>query len=207
MDSNNVLKTKGLLKHKTITYKGLLVVTGTLLFAVLVFSLYTRPLSETYAPAMPAGNAGKKSPVNKHSVITDTATTAIERLLSTGKKTLSSITLTDSITPELRKNMYAYQIGAILNNEEEALNAFEKLYDVKDVYLVKTGRTKYYLLNYEGKTKDKLDAFLQYFKTLTPGRITVVNLMSLCPKEKALLIGEVLPVKNKGKYLRCLTCE
>ncbi len=207
MNSNNILKTIGFLKHKTITYKGLLVITGSLFLAVLIFSTCTGTLPDTYAHAVIAGAIADKTPEKETVVIPDTTTSTLERLISSGRKTAYRLNVNDTINGEFRKNMYVYQIGSVFTNEEAALDTYEKLYDVEYVYLIKITDTQYYLVNYNGKTKEKLDDFLKYFKTLTPGQITVINLTRFCPKEKNLLVGKAVRTTHKDKELNCLICK
>lgn len=127
------------------------------------------------------------------------------------KTVIKNLKVNDSIRVANREQMFAYQIGLPIANKEDVFEEYDKLEDTESVYVLEKSRKEFYIIKYEGKTKDELNEGLEEYKKRVPstlsGTAKVINLMSLCSKRDKLMVGESLTMRKKNNELPCLICK
>lgn len=127
------------------------------------------------------------------------------------KTVIKTLKVNDSIRVANREQMYAYQIGLPIKNKDDVFEEYGKLENTESVYVLKKGRKEYYLIKYEGKSKDELSAGLEDYRKSIPsdlsGGAKVINMMNLCSKREKLMIGESLTKRKENEEIRCLICD
>lgn len=127
------------------------------------------------------------------------------------KTVIKTLKVNDSIRVANREQMYAYQIGLPIRHEDEVFEEYAKLENTEAVCVLKRSRKEFYLLKYEGKTKEELSEGLEaYKKSISSdlsGGARVINVMSLCPKREKLMKGRNLSKRKEQEEIPCLICN
>jgi hypothetical protein len=127
------------------------------------------------------------------------------------KTVIKTLKVNDSIRVANREQMYAYQIGLPIKDKDDVFEEYGKLENTESVYVLKKARKEYYLIKYEGKTKDELSAGLDDYRKSIPsdlsGGAKVINVMSLCSKREKLMVGESLTKRKENEEIPCLICD
>ncbi len=127
------------------------------------------------------------------------------------KTVIKTLKVNDSIRIANREQMYAYQIGLPIKDKDEVFEEYAKLDNTEAVYVLKKSRKEFYLLKYEGKTKEELNQGLEDYKnSISPdlsGSAKVINVMSLCSKREKLMVGDPLTKRKEKEEIPCLICN
>lgn len=123
------------------------------------------------------------------------------------KTVIKTMKINDSIKMANREQMYAYRIGFPISSEEQVFELYNQLTDQKDIYVLKESKKDYHLIKYEGKSKLELESTQEEFKKQIGQDISVINIMSLCSKNKKLMRGDNLAKRKEEVEIPCLICD
>jgi len=141
----------------------------------------------------------------------ETAKEVIDVTLEVGKVFIKNLKTNDSIKMSKREKMYAYQIGLPIRHERDLFEEYKKLYDVESVFILKKSRKDHYIVKYEGKSKEELEAGLENFKNDLPpeivGGVKIINMGIFCSKREKLMVGEKITKRKEETELPCLICD
>lgn len=135
---------------------------------------------------------------------------AIGAAVDLTKFLITNLKKNDSIRMSNREKMFAYQIGFKIKREENVFEVYEKIPDKTGVFVIRAGRKHYYLVKYEGKSKEELIEKLDEYNNTIPvdlGRASVVNLTTLCSRREKLTRDEDLSKRKEDIELPCLICD
>lgn len=160
------------------------------------------------------------SPVNGNTESSTESTTSsnekiakevISATVDLTKTVVKTLKVNDSIRMANREQMYAYQIGLPIKDKDEVFEEYAKLDNTEAVYVLKKSRKEFYLLKYEGKTREELNEGLEEYKNSMPSELSgsakVINVMSLCSKREKLMVGEPLTKRKEKEEIPCLICN
>lgn len=135
---------------------------------------------------------------------------AIGAAVDLTKFIITNLKKNDSIRMSNREKMFAYQIGFKIKREENVFDVYKKIPDKTGVFVIRAGRKHYYLVRYEGKSKEELIEKLDEYNNSIPvdlGRASVVNLTTLCSRREKLTRDEDLSRRKEDIELPCLICD
>lgn len=135
---------------------------------------------------------------------------AIGAAVDITKFLITNLKKNDSIRMANREKMFGYQIGFKIKHADDVLDLYEKIPDKAGVFIIKAGRKHYYLVKYEGKSKEELVDQLDDYNSTIPldlGRAGVINLNTLCSRREKLTRDEDLNSHKEGASIPCLICD
>jgi len=118
----------------------------------------------------------------------------------------------DSVRNANRKRIWVYQVGLPSNDNLKILENYNKLNNISNVKIFRSGRKSFFIYKDDGYTEQQLRDSLKIFQSKLAiagieSRIDVVDLMSLCSRKEEVVRGENLRIKKEGVELLCYTCE
>lgn len=127
------------------------------------------------------------------------------------KTVIKTLNVNDSIRVANREQMYAYQIGLPIRHKDEVFETYAELENTESVYVLEKSRKEFYIIKYEGKTKEELMDGLEDYRKSVPSTLSggakVINVMSLCSKRDKLMVGESLKKRKETNEIPCLICK
>lgn len=158
-------------------------------------------------PVTEESNPGKSESSSDEKIVKEVVNATVD-LTKTVIKTLK---VNDSIRVANREQMYAYQIGLPIRHKDEVFEAYGKLENTESVYVLEKSRKEFYIIKYEGKTKEELTDGLEDYRRSVPAALSggakVINVMSLCSKRDKLMVGESLKKRKEKNEIPCLICK
>jgi hypothetical protein len=156
-------------------------------------------------------NSGSSSNHETDKLNAELAKEAIGAAVDLGKFVFSTIKINDSIKMANREKMFAYQIGLPMSDKSQVFEEYKKIHDSTGLFVMKVSRRDYYIVKYDGRSKEELEDNLDNFNALLSidisGNAKVINLMSLCSKREKLMRGENLTKRKETIELPCLICD
>ncbi len=135
---------------------------------------------------------------------------AIGAAVDITKFLITNLKKNDSIRVANREKMFGYQIGFKIKHANDVLAMYEKIPDKTGVFIIKASRKHYYLVKYEGKSREELVDKLDDYNNTIPlelGRAGVINLNTLCSRREKLTRDEDLDSRQEGVSIPCLICD
>jgi|JI10StandDraft_1071094.scaffolds.fasta_scaffold10559_9 hypothetical protein len=154
-------------------------------------------------PTEPSATETENKPKTDAEIAKEIVTAGIDLT----KTVIKTMKINDSIKTANREQMYGYRIGFPISSEEQVFEVYNKLTDRKDIYVLKESKKDYHLIKYEGKSKQELENAKEEFEKLIGQDASVINIMSLCSKNKKLMRGDNLAKRKEDVEIPCLICD
>jgi hypothetical protein len=140
----------------------------------------------------------------------DTYVEAGKELINLGKTIADDIKKNDSTIRVNKEKMWVYQIGKSKTDLDDVIMLYEKLKEIPGIYLFEKSKKEFYVIKFDGRSKEELDSSLDGFKSLIEDvslTVTVTNLMTLCPLRQEIVEGKRGKLKRKYSEIPCFICQ
>lgn len=135
-----------------------------------------------------------------------------EALITLGENIIKNHKVKDSIRSAEREKLYGYRIGLPISDKDEVFEAYNKLNATENIYALKQTRQDYFLVYYNGFSKEQLEDSLETYRLKLPSEfkntLKVINIMDLCSNSKQnLMVDEKLSKRKSETEIPCLICD
>ncbi len=116
----------------------------------------------------------------------------------------------DSLKTANMPERWVYIIGDQIGSEKEAWRAFDKFKAIPNVYILKKGKSEYYIVKDDQYSRDRLgDSSLSFKKQIASiePNVQTKNLGLLCPHKQPTVTDPIIYRKDGKHEARCLICD
>lgn len=161
-------------------------------------------------PGILSGSQDKDGESGKSTSEEKIAKEILKTTADLAKNLVNNRRVKDSILLANRVELCVYQIGLPIQDKDEVFEIYNKLDDKESVYVFEKTRGEYYLVKYEGKTRDELLIELKDYQNGLRSEIKgvkVLDLTKFCSKKKKIVVGGSIKKRKTNSEIQCLICN